>query len=53
MKLLWYTDNVFFKEKTISITGMQYACLSDLKVLAGIPEYVQAIEKLKVAISIM
>jgi len=27
MKLLWYTDNVFFREKTISITGMQYACL--------------------------
>lgn len=27
MKLLWYTDNIFFKENTISITGMQYARL--------------------------
>lgn len=27
MKLLWYTDNLFFKEKTTSITGLQYACL--------------------------
>lgn len=27
MKLLWYADSVFFKENTISITGMQYARL--------------------------
>lgn len=27
MKLLWYTDNLFFKENTTSITGLQYACL--------------------------
>lgn len=27
MKLLWYADNIFFKENTVSITGMQYARL--------------------------
>lgn len=27
MKLLWYTDYIFFKENIISLTGMQYARL--------------------------
>jgi putative zinc finger/helix-turn-helix YgiT family protein len=27
MKLLYYADNIYFSDKTTSITGMQYACL--------------------------
>lgn len=48
MKLLWYTDFIFFKENTISITGMQYAKLPRGPVIENRQLLLGILEKQKV-----